>query len=64
MWFERRKLRLLRNRRRLTQQELADKAGLLQQQISNYESGSALPRGASIALMAQALEVEMQELLK
>jgi Predicted transcriptional regulator with C-terminal CBS domains len=39
---------LLRKRKGLTQSELAEKAGILREMISNYESGKTTPRESTL----------------
>ena len=55
-------LSLLRKRKGLKQGELADKAGILREMISNYESGKITPRAETLKKIAAALEVDFEEL--
>ena len=55
-------LSLLRRRKGLTQGELAEKAGILREMISNYESGKITPRAETLKKVASALEVDFEEL--
>jgi len=55
-------LSLLRKRKGLKQGELADKARILREMISNYESGKITPRAETLKKIAAALEVDFEEL--
>ena len=55
-------LSLLRKRKGLNQGELAEKAGILREMISNYESGKITPRAETLKKVAAALEVDFDEL--
>ena len=53
---------LLRRRRGLTQGELAEKAGILREMISSYESGKVFPREGTLKKIADVLGVDFEEL--
>jgi transcriptional regulator with XRE-family HTH domain len=55
-------LRRLRTERRLTQQRLADRAGISKEAIHVYERGRKRPRASTLALLARALGVPPAEL--
>jgi transcriptional regulator with XRE-family HTH domain len=57
-------LRIARQRAGLTQQDLADRLGIKQSGISLWERGLCVPKPASIARLAKALEIEPSELLR
>ena len=57
------KLREVRTRRLLTQDELADKAGVSQSTIANIERDNAEPQFRTIRKLAMALDIEPTELL-
>lgn len=48
----------------LTQMDLAKKIGIDQRAISNYETGLRKPRIARIPIIARALNVSIDELVK
>lgn len=48
----------------LSQMELAKKIGIDQRAISNYETGLRKPRIARITIIARALNVSIDELIK
>jgi SOS regulatory protein LexA len=54
---------LLRKRKGLTQSELAEKAGILREMISNYESGKTTPRESTLRKIALALGADFDELM-
>ena len=56
------KLPYWRNKRNLTQRELADKVGISGAAIAQYETGKAKPRIETLFRLAQALDVEVSEL--
>jgi transcriptional regulator with XRE-family HTH domain len=56
-------LRNIRTRRLLTQDELADKAGVSQSTIANIERNHAEPQFRTIRKLAKALDVDPTELL-
>jgi len=56
-------LRNVRTRRLLTQDELADKAGVSQSTIANIERNKAEPQFRTIRKLAKALDVDPTELL-
>jgi transcriptional regulator with XRE-family HTH domain len=57
------KLREVRTRRLLTQDELADNAGVSQSTIANIERDNAEPQFRTIRKLAKALDIEPTELL-
>jgi transcriptional regulator with XRE-family HTH domain len=57
------KLREVRTKRLLTQDELADKAGVSQSTIANIERDNAEPQFRTIRKLAKALEIDPTELL-
>ena len=57
------KLRQVRTRRLLTQDELAEKAGVSQSTIANIERDNAEPRFRTIRKLAKALDIEPTEFL-
>jgi transcriptional regulator with XRE-family HTH domain len=57
------KLREVRTRRLLTQEELAQKAGVSQSTIANIERDNAEPQFRTIRKLAKALDVDPTELL-
>jgi transcriptional regulator with XRE-family HTH domain len=58
------RLRDLRKRALLTQQELADKSGVGVTTIIRIEHNQVEPHGSTIRKLAEALEVEPQELVR
>jgi transcriptional regulator with XRE-family HTH domain len=58
------KLRSARERRFLTQQQLADKAGTSKANISRLETGDQNARMATIVRLAEALGIEPAELVE
>ena len=59
------RVKKLRDERGWTQQELADRAGLTNDTISNYERGKrgALPPLRTVQAIARAFEVPLSDLL-
>jgi transcriptional regulator with XRE-family HTH domain len=57
-------LRIARHRAGLRQQDLADRLGIHQPGISNWERGKCLPEEKSIWRLADALEIEPSDLLR
>jgi transcriptional regulator with XRE-family HTH domain len=57
------KLKAARERRFLTQQQLADRAGTSKANISRLESGEQKARMSTIIRLAQALEIDPEELV-
>lgn len=57
------KLRRVRGRRLLTQDELAEKAGVSQSTIANIELNNAEPQFRTIRKLARALDVDPTELI-
>jgi len=56
------KLKQLRQKRFLTQEELAEMAGLTALSISRWENGKRKPRFKSIRRLAKALKVDPEEI--
>lgn len=56
-------MRCIRKRRKMTQQELADKTGISRVCINRYESGKSTPRLGKMVKLASALNVTVDELL-
>ena len=57
------KLKATRTRRLLTQDELAERAGVSQSTIANIERDNAEPQFRTIRKLAKALDIEPTELL-
>ena len=57
------KLKEVRKRKFLTQQELADRLGVTKATISRMESGVNEPRPSTVRKLAEALGVEPEELV-
>ena len=57
------KLKAARTRRLLTQDELAERAGVSQSTIANIERDNAEPQFRTIRKLAKALDIEPIELL-
>ncbi len=58
------KLRQLRRKAALSQQELAERSGMTQETISRLERGHHAARGRTVRKLADALGVEPKELIK
>ena len=54
----------LRKKKGLTQQQLADKLNFSNKTISKWESGSGSPDISNLLVLAEALDVSVDELLK
>ncbi|RJP42426.1 MAG: XRE family transcriptional regulator [Desulfobacteraceae bacterium] len=48
----------------LTQNELAARAGMKQSALARLENGSVIPRKATLAKLAQAMDIELEQLIK
>lgn len=57
------KIKLTRMQKKLSQQQLADKAGVHQKNISKYESNDVVPSALTLKAIADALEVTADYLL-
>jgi len=57
-------LRIARQRAGLTQQELGERIGGSQPQIAGWEGGVCCPRMPSAVRLAEALDVDLGELLR
>jgi len=57
------RLRASREKRGLTQQQLAEGIDTYAPQISKYESGEVVPEGETLAALAVVLEVSLDELI-
>ncbi|WP_133966788.1 helix-turn-helix domain-containing protein [Eubacterium limosum] len=58
------KIRLLRNRKFLTQANLAEKAGISLNSIQKYESGKNTPKIENLSKIAIALEIDLDALIE
>jgi|ERR1051326_867602 transcriptional regulator with XRE-family HTH domain len=58
------RLRRARDRRGMTQAQLADAIGAYPSQISNYENGEKVPEGETMVALADALDVSLNELAR
>jgi transcriptional regulator with XRE-family HTH domain len=58
------KLRAARERRFMTQQQLADKAGTSKANISRLESGEQNARMSTIVRLAAALDIQPEDLVE
>ena len=56
------KIARLRRERNWTQRELADKAGITQNQVSRIEKGKSRPRASTLETFAEALGVSIEDL--
>ena len=56
------KVRELREARKMTESELARRAGMTRQQINNYERDANHPTLSSAIILADALDVSLDEL--
>lgn len=56
------KIARLRREREWTQKELASRAGITQNQVSRIEKGKTQPRRSTIETVAEALEVDPEDL--
>nr|WP_295930638.1 helix-turn-helix domain-containing protein [uncultured Dyadobacter sp.] len=56
------KIRTLRKAKGLSQETLAENAGINLRTLQRIESGNVIPRGETLRLIAQALEVSVEEL--
>jgi len=57
------RLKTLRIRRALTQEELAERAGLSKNAVNRLEVGKAEPRMSTLRKLAKALDVDPSELV-
>jgi transcriptional regulator with XRE-family HTH domain len=58
------RLKAWRERRALTQQELADKIGITRVALARIESGQAQPRPRTTRALAKALDVPIDALME
>jgi transcriptional regulator with XRE-family HTH domain len=58
------RLRAARDRRGMTQAQLAEVTGAYPSQISNYENGEKIPEGETMVALADALDVSLDELAR
>src|SRR3954464_3160215 len=58
------RLRAARDRRGMTQAQLAEVTGAYPSQISNYENGEKVPEGETMVALADALDVSLDELAR
>lgn len=56
-------LKNVRNKHKLTQNELSKKTGIIQQTLSKYERGTIIPQIDTAAKIAAALGVSLDELV-
>jgi transcriptional regulator with XRE-family HTH domain len=56
-------LRKLRNAKKLSQEDLADKCGTTLSQIGRFERGERSPTLSTILILAQGLDIEPKKLL-
>ena len=56
------KIKSIRNKSNLTQQELADLAGISLRALSNYEGGTRVPPLEIMIRLAKALNVDIKDL--
>lgn len=56
-------IKTIRTQKSMTQDELAEKLFVIRQSVSNYETGRSRPDVQMLMKIAEALEVDMQELL-
>ena len=57
-------IRVIRERRGLSQKALSDKSGVSQAAISDIESGNKSPTERTLRKLAAALDVEVTELIR
>jgi len=57
-------IKLLREKKGMTQKELAEKIGVSQQNISRWETGEVIPRIDKIKIIAEVLECTIDELCR
>ena len=57
-------IKLLRQRKGMTQKELAEKLRVSQQNVSRWETGEVIPRLNKLKLIAEALECTIDELCR
>jgi len=57
------RLRDIRERRGMTQQQLADALGIHRPRITQYETGVVVPEGETLAALGAVLEVSLDELI-
>ncbi|SHH54202.1 Helix-turn-helix [Caloranaerobacter azorensis DSM 13643] len=58
------RIRYFRNKRGITQVQLADMTSIEQTVISRYENGKIIPPISKLVIIARALEVDISDLLK
>ncbi len=63
-WWRGRVLKKARERRKLTQQALADKVGVRQETIARLETGKRQPSMDLLHRLAKVLKVKMVDLLQ
>ena len=56
------RIRELREREHMTQQQLADRMGIIRNAVSNWESEVALPRARDLPLLARVLGCSIDDL--
>jgi len=63
MWVDGAKLREARERRLMTQPELSERSGVMVATISRIENGLQQPRIPTVRKLAEALELEPEDLI-
>lgn len=63
MWVNGAKLREARERRLMTQPELSERSGVMVATISRIENGLQQPRIPTVRKLAEALELEPEDLI-
>ncbi len=58
------KIKLERTKRSMTQEDVAEKSGLSKQYYSGIENAKSSPTIETIALIAQAFEMKIEDLVK
>ena len=59
-----RNIKEIRNRKGITQEQLANKIGVAQSLVAQYERGSKVPNLLTAKEMAKALECDINDFLK
>lgn len=57
------RLKLLLERNKMTQAELAEKIGITEASLSRYANGVRIPKGPAIVAMAKALDTSVNYLM-
>ena len=56
------KIRIMRQKRKLSQRQLGEKVGMSQQQIGQYETGTRIPKTETLVKLAAALDCTIFDL--